>query len=31
VQFNLGRGSRTASVTIASTDRMKILKAPSLH
>ena len=31
VQFSLGRGNRAASVTIASTDRSSILKAPSLH
>ena len=31
VQVSLGRGTKTASVTIASTDRARILKAPSLH
>ena len=31
VHFSLGRGSRAASVTIASTDRASILKAPSVH
>jgi S1-C subfamily serine protease len=31
VQFSLGRGNRNASVTIASQDRLSILKAPSLH
>ena len=31
VQVSLGRGNRAASVTIASTDRARILKAPSLH
>ena len=31
VRFSLGRGSRASSVTIASTDRMSILKAPSVH
>ena len=31
VRVSLGRGSRAASVTIASTDRSTILKAPLLH
>ena len=31
VHFSLGRGTRSASVTIASTDRTSILKAPSVH
>ena len=31
VRFSLGRGNRTASVTIASADRTSILKAPSVH
>ena len=31
VHFSLGRGNRSASVTIASTDRTSILKAPSVH
>ena len=31
VHFSLGRGTRAASVTIASTDRASILKAPSVH
>ena len=31
VHVSLGRGNRAASVTIASTDRTSILKAPSLH
>ena len=31
VQLSLGRGNRASSVTIDSTDRARILKAPSLH
>ena len=31
VHVSLGRGNRAASVTIASTDRASILKAPSVH
>ena len=31
IQFSLGRGTRAASVTIASTDRTTILKSPSVH
>lgn len=31
VHFSLGRGNRTASLTIASTDRARILKGPSVH
>lgn len=31
VHVSLGRGNRASSVTIASTDRARILKAPSLH
>ncbi len=31
VHVSLGRGNRAASVTIDSTDRARILKAPSLH
>jgi len=31
VKFSLGRGNRTALVTVASTDRSSILKAPSVH
>ncbi len=31
VQVSLGRGSRTAAVTVTSTDRASILKSPRLH
>jgi S1-C subfamily serine protease len=31
VQVSLGRGNRNTAVTIASTDRLKILKAPFIH
>jgi len=31
VQVSLGRGNRTAAVTVTSTDRSSILKAPRLH
>ena len=31
VHFSIGRGNRSTSVTIASTDRASILKAPSVH
>ena len=31
VQVSLGRGNRTAAVTVTSTDRATILKSPRLH
>jgi hypothetical protein len=31
VQVSIGRGNRNTAITIASTDRVSILKAPFIH